>query len=170
MVLSLLFFGTEVYFLNLKSLILLVPGARQSSSWEGVLGISVYLAHLSLIWYYGFPAYRTLFHSAQRQGAYVWSQFQFNLPILFPWVLVTALTDVLDRLARCQSQGFPGAPAGRDFLYSGFFAFHVHIFALSDQGLVAVSTHSRESDKGRNQPFLPGAGSPLSGDTALAGF
>jgi hypothetical protein len=41
MILSLLFFGAEVYFLNLKSLILLVPGARQFSSWEGVLGISV---------------------------------------------------------------------------------------------------------------------------------
>ncbi len=112
MILSLLFFGTEVYFLNLKSLILLVPGARQFSSWEGVLGISVYLAHLSLIWYYGFPAYRTLFHVAQGQGAYVWSQFEFNLPILFPWILITALTDVLERFGGAQVRTFLDHPLG----------------------------------------------------------
>ena len=127
MILSLLFFGVEVYFLNLKSLILLVPGARQFSSWEGVLGISVYLAHLSLIWYYGFPAYRTVFHTAQEQGAYVWSQFQFNLPILFPWILVSALTDGLGKVGGAKVKAFLDHPLG-EISYILVFLFIMSLF------------------------------------------
>ncbi len=127
MIQSLLFFSAEVYFLNLKSLILLVPGARQFSFWEGVLGISVYLSHLSLIWYYGFPAYRALFHTAQNQGAYVRSQFQFNLPILFPWILATALTDVLGRVGGAKVKTILDHPLG-EISYILVFLFFMSIF------------------------------------------
>jgi Zn-dependent protease with chaperone function len=144
MIFSLLFFGAEVYFLNLKSLILLVPGTGQFSSWEGLLGISVYWVHLSMIWYYGFPVNRALFHTAQSQGAYVWSQFQFNLPILFPWILVTALTDVLEKVGGAKVKALLDHPLG-EISYILVFLIFLSLFLPY---LIKVWWHCRPLPEG----------------------
>jgi Zn-dependent protease with chaperone function len=127
MVLSLLAFSTEVYLFNFKSLLGFVPGTRSFSSWEGLLGISFYGLHLLLIWYFSYPSFKVFFQSPLKRGAYLRAQIQFNLPILFPWFLITLLTDLLDLLSLPSWKGFLNHPLG-EVGYILAFLFVLSIF------------------------------------------
>ena len=127
MIISLLFFSAQVYFLDLKALIHLLPWANRIGSWEGILGMSVYLSHLLLIWYFGFPTYNLFFPSSLTRPTYVRSQFQFNLPILFPWVLVTVCSDLLEKAGGAWIRGYLEHPLG-ELSYLLLFFFLLSVF------------------------------------------
>lgn len=112
MILSLVFFASEIYLLNFKSLVALIPGINRFSSLEGGLGISLYLIHVALIWVLGYPAQKSILRSSQARGPYLRSQFQFNLPILFPWFLITLLSDLIELFAGPGLRNFLNQPLG----------------------------------------------------------
>ncbi len=112
MVLSLVFFASEIYLLNFKSLVGMIPGITRFSSLEGGLGISLYLIHVALIWLLGYQAQRSISHSSQSRGPYLRSQFQFNLPILFPWFFITVLSDLIELFAGPGLRDFLNRPLG----------------------------------------------------------
>jgi Zn-dependent protease with chaperone function len=112
MILSLVFFASEIYLLNFKSLVALIPRINRFSSLEGGLGISLYLIHVALIWVLGYPAQKSILRSSQARGPYLRSQFQFNLPILFPWFLITLLSDLIELFAGSGLRNFLNQPLG----------------------------------------------------------
>jgi len=112
MILSLIFFASEIYLLNFKSLVALIPGTNRFSSLEGGLGLTLYLIHVALIWYLGYPAQESIFRSNQARGPYLRSQLQFNLPILFPWFLITLLSDLIEVFSGPGLRTFLNQPIG----------------------------------------------------------
>ena len=112
MILSLIFFASEIYLLNFKSLVALIPGTGRFSSLEGVIGITLYLLHVVLIWILGYPAQESIFRSSQARGPYLRSQLQFNLPVLFPWLLITFLSDLIELVSFPGLRSFLNQPIG----------------------------------------------------------
>jgi Zn-dependent protease with chaperone function len=112
MVLSIIFFAAEIYLLDFKSLVAWIPGSRRFSSLQGLSGISLYLGHVALIWYWGFPVQSLLSQASGSRGLYIRSQFQFNLPILFPWLSITLLSDLVDWLSGPKLRAFLDQPLG----------------------------------------------------------
>lgn len=112
MILSLVFFASEIYLLNFKSLIAWIPGISRFASLEGGLGIGLYLIHVVLIWVLGYPAQQSILHSSQPMGPYLRSQLQFNLPILFPWFFITFLSDLIELFAGPGLRAFLNQPLG----------------------------------------------------------
>lgn len=112
MILSLFFFTAEIYLLNFKSIVALIPGAGRFSALEGGVGIALYLLHVTLIWIFGYPAQEAIFGATQARGPYLRSQFQFNLPILFPWFLITFLSDILELVSGPGIRSFLNQPIG----------------------------------------------------------
>jgi Zn-dependent protease with chaperone function len=112
MILSLIFFASEIYLLNFKSLVTLIPGANRFSSLEGLSGISLYLIHIALIWYWGFPAQALIAQATGTRRLYLRSQFQFNLPILFPWFSITLLSDLIKLISGPKTRAFLNQPLG----------------------------------------------------------
>lgn len=127
MILALVFFSFEIYLLDFKSLVALIPGISRFSSLEGGLGISLYLAHVALIWVLGYPAQESIFRSTQAKGPYLRSQFQFNLPILFPWFFITLLSDLIDLSAGPGLRTFLNKPIG-EMVYVLIFLIILSIF------------------------------------------
>ncbi len=127
MILSLVFFASEIYLLNFKSLVSLIPGTGRFSSLEGVIGITLYLVHVILIWIFGYPAQESIFHSSQGRGPYLRSQLQFNLPIIFPWLLITLLSDLIGLISVPGLHSFLDQPVG-EMTYVLFFLTALSIF------------------------------------------
>ncbi|OGP51841.1 MAG: hypothetical protein A2Y79_08880 [Deltaproteobacteria bacterium RBG_13_43_22] len=122
MILSLIFFASEIYLLNFKSLVALIPGTGLFSSLEGVVGITLYLLHVVLIWIFGYPAQESIFRSSQARGTYLRSQIQFNLPILFPWLLITLLSDLIGLVSSPELRAFLNQPLGEMTYVLAFLA------------------------------------------------
>ncbi len=127
MILALIFFASEIYLLNFKSLVAVIPGAGRFASLEGALGITLYLIHVALIWILGYPAQATIFRSFQTRGSYLRSQLQFNLPILFPWFLITLLSDLIELVSSPGLRSFLNQPLG-EMIYVLIFLTVLSIF------------------------------------------
>jgi Zn-dependent protease with chaperone function len=112
MILSLVFFASEIYLLNFKTLVALIPGTGRFTSLEGAVGITLYLLHVVLIWIIGYPSQEKIFHSSQTRWPYLRSQLQFNLPVLFPWILITFLSDLIGLISAPKLHSFLNQPLG----------------------------------------------------------
>jgi Zn-dependent protease with chaperone function len=94
-VLSIFIFALSVYLLNLKYWLLKIPGFSSFSILPGTAAICIFFAFLSTIWYYGYPAYCAFFRYPHNRRSYVVSQLKLNLPIVFPWAILTLSYDVI---------------------------------------------------------------------------
>jgi Zn-dependent protease with chaperone function len=127
MILSLIFFSAEIYLLNFKSLVALIPGVNRFSSLEGGSGIILYLIHLAMIWYSSYPAQELIVQATGTRGQYLRSQFQFNLPILFPWFAITLLSDLIETVSGPGLRSFLNQPLG-EMAYVVAFLFGLSVF------------------------------------------
>jgi len=94
-ILSIVIFALSLYLLNLKYWLLKIPGFASFSILPGSVAILVFFAFLATIWYCGYPAYYALFDRPIKRWAYITSNLKLNLPILFPWAILTACYDLL---------------------------------------------------------------------------
>ena len=94
-ILSIVIFALSVYLLNLKYWLLKIPGFTTFSILPGSVAILIFFTFLATIWYYGYPAYYAFFSCPVERWPYVASNVKLNLPILFPWAILTVCYDLL---------------------------------------------------------------------------
>jgi len=94
-ILSIVIFALSVYLLNLKYWLLKIPGFTTFSILPGSVAILIFFTFLATIWYYGYPAYYAFFSCPVERWPYVASNLKLNLPILFPWAILTVCYDLL---------------------------------------------------------------------------
>jgi Zn-dependent protease with chaperone function len=95
-VLAILLFAFDIYVLNIKYWILEIPGFDRFSVFQGLLGLSLFLSYLCIIWHSAFPLYAAIFRTGINKGSYIKSNLRLNLPIIFPWVAITFAVDILE--------------------------------------------------------------------------
>lgn len=94
-ILGLVSLACLTFVLNIKYYLQHLPGLQWSETLTGVVGLTLYLLHLSVIWILGFPVYRWIHHSTLSLGKYLRGSALFQLAILIPWVLISLVSDVL---------------------------------------------------------------------------
>jgi Zn-dependent protease with chaperone function len=99
-ILSIVIFASSVYLLNLKYWLLKIPGFTTFSILPGAVAILIFFTFLATIWYYGYPAYSALFNAPIKRWTYIGSNIKLNLPILFPWAILTICYDLISLITR----------------------------------------------------------------------
>ncbi len=94
-ILAVFLFALDVYFFNLKYWLQLIPGFERWSFLQGLSALALFLFYLCTIWYFAYPAYRVLFQSALSRTSFTRSNLKLNLPVLFPWMILSFLYDLL---------------------------------------------------------------------------
>jgi len=94
-IVAIFLFALDVYLFNLKEWLSWIPGFSTFSVLQGALALTVFLFYLSTIWYFGHPVYRVIFLSDIARWSFIRSQLRFNLPILFPWLILSFAYDLL---------------------------------------------------------------------------
>ena len=94
-ILAIFLFALATYLFELRQWLHLIPGFDGFSVLEGIIAISLFLFYLSTIWYFACPVYRLLFQTTSTRRSFVYSNLRFNLPILFPWVAISLVYDLL---------------------------------------------------------------------------
>ncbi|MDZ7697944.1 MAG: M48 family metalloprotease [Deltaproteobacteria bacterium] len=88
-------FALDVYLFNLKYWLNQVPGFETVSVLQGMVAVSLFLFYLSTIWFFGSPAYKSIFEVPINRRAFIFSNLRFNVPILFPWIIISLVYDLL---------------------------------------------------------------------------
>ncbi len=119
-VLSIFLFALAVYLLNLKYWVQKIPGAAQFSFLQGFSALLLFFIYLGTVWYFAYPVYRGIFRQKITRRSFIRSNLRLNIPILFPWMLLSL---VFDLIALSPWGGIDGLLAGIEgniIFFSGF--------------------------------------------------
>ncbi len=111
--------------LDLKAHVMGLPLVASSEALSGLCAVILYFALLTLVWSATYPLEKQVFHQSLTRKQFVLGQARFVAPVVFPWLAVVVLRDLLQLL-------WPGA---RNWLDSGpgdifFLASFVAVMAV----------------------------------------
>jgi Zn-dependent protease with chaperone function len=119
-ILAILFFALAVYFFSLKYWVQRFPGAEGFSVIGGIIALSIYLFYLATLWHFAYPVYTSIFGTEISRVSYIRSNLNMNLPILFPWVALSLLYDLMALTPWARPGGFVDSIEGQTFIFGVF--------------------------------------------------
>ena len=94
-ILSLSFFFVVVYIGDLRYWLNRLPLFSTFSVLEGAAALGLFVGFLCTVWYFAYPANNVIFRRLIGRRSFVSSNLRLNLPILFPWAVLSLLFDIL---------------------------------------------------------------------------
>ncbi len=119
-ILSIFLFALAVYLFNLKYWLQMIPGVERLSALQGILALSLFFLYLSTIWYYAYQVYQVIFRPGITRRSFIRSNIKINLPILFPWIVLSLVYDFIDLSPWAGTNGFLNSVEGHIIFFAGF--------------------------------------------------
>lgn len=158
-IVSLVALAVYVYVLDIKFYLQVIPGFEQSLTLTGMIGLGLYLLHLTVIWMWSHPVHQRISHSDIQLRAFVKGHLAFNSAILIPWFLIALASDLVNLFA---PQSFLDSALGQ----AAFFGTVLTLFIFFSPWLVVrlwgckplsgVSTRGELEDFCRHYRFRVG--------------
>ena len=126
-VLAIFLFALDVHLFHIKTWLQVIPVVGSFSVLQGILAVLVFIAYQVTIWYFAFPAYDRAFHTGISRRSFIASNLKLNVPILFPWVLLSLIYDLIFLSPWTSLQAFMNRPEGEVIFFS-LFLFILMIF------------------------------------------
>ncbi|MCP5046141.1 MAG: M48 family metalloprotease [bacterium] len=89
-------FAMEVYFFDLKELLVQIPKLGQLQFFINGFGVTIFILHLVAVWYWAYKAMGDVVEIGKTPESYIFGHVKFNLAIIFPWLLFMGSQDVFD--------------------------------------------------------------------------
>jgi Zn-dependent protease with chaperone function len=119
-ILAIFLFALDVYFFHLRYWLQSIPGLQHFSSLQGILALSLFMAYLGTIWYFSHAAYVTALQGGVSRRAFILSNVKLNVPILFPWVVLSLIYDLIFLIPWTRSWPPLSEPEGQMLLFASF--------------------------------------------------
>ncbi len=94
-ILAVVLFALAVTLCDLKFWLQRIPGFHRFTVLQGSVAIGLFVLFLCTLWLWAYPAYETVFRPRLGRWPFVRSHLRLSLPVLFPWVVLTFLSDLL---------------------------------------------------------------------------
>ena len=112
-VLAIFLFSLDVFSFDMKRLIESIPVAGGIYIFQGISAIIIFIFYLSTIWYFAHPAYNIIFGTGIRKSAFITGNIRFNIPVIFPWLLLSIVSDLIDYSPWPGLKMFTNSPSGQ---------------------------------------------------------
>ncbi|MCP4745745.1 MAG: tetratricopeptide repeat protein [Desulfobacteraceae bacterium] len=97
-ILALIFFAVSIWVLHLPAYLDATGLFADFPTVSTLLFLFIFVGHLVIVWYIAYDAHRAIYQSNISRKEYVYSNLAFNIPILIPWALLSAITDIIQVL------------------------------------------------------------------------
>ncbi len=121
-IMAIVIFSIDVYILNLKQFIIASPFFPPSPTLMALVFIGLFVAYLAIIWWTAYETYGRLFQTSMSRRSYVLSNISFNLPIILPWLAISAGMDIIHLLPFQLPKDLLATPEGQVIFFSCFLA------------------------------------------------
>jgi Zn-dependent protease with chaperone function len=122
---SIFLFILDVYLFHFKYWLQFIPLANKFTLLQGIPAIALFLAYLSTVWFYAYEAYVHAFQAKLSRRPFIISNVKLNLPILFPWMILTFIYDFITYFQLSGPGGFLDRPVGQMLFFSVFLCILV---------------------------------------------
>jgi Zn-dependent protease with chaperone function len=111
-VIAIAFFVLNIYGLNLTSFFVDVAPFRFVPTLQALIFIGLFVSYLSIIWYFSYRTYQTLYASDMTRKSYIVSKISISVPVLLPWILISGSVDIINILPFHYPKRFLSTPEG----------------------------------------------------------
>ena len=119
-ILAIFLFAMDVYMFHLKYWLQFIPGSKLFSVLQGILALSFFIFYLVTIWYFSYPAYRVIFQTEIAKRPFIISNLNLNIPILFPWLVLSLVYDLISFSPWAGPESFLNKPEGQMIFFASF--------------------------------------------------
>jgi Zn-dependent protease with chaperone function len=119
-VIAILLFALDIYLFHLKFWLQQIPGFKTFSVIEGVVALAVFIFYLETLWFFAYPAYKAAFKTRIQRKTFLISNLRMNAPIVFPWVLLTGVHNLLSLTSWMSLDRFFGSEGGQLIFFATF--------------------------------------------------
>ena len=121
-----LFFGAELFLFDIKQLFKGLQGVPASDFLINCLGLLIFLLHPVICWYIAWITSGRQIRITDSAAQYVKGHIKFNLVILIPWAILSAITEIATLMGGKQVFEFGGSL----FFQVSFLITFLGVFAL----------------------------------------
>ena len=119
-IMAILIIAIDIYILNLQLYVTAIPAFSALPTLSALLFIGLFVVCLAIIWWMAYDAYTCLFQAKVSRKAYVLSNISFNLPVILPWLLISAVVDIINLLPFQPPKKLLATPEGQVIFLSCF--------------------------------------------------
>ncbi|HIC86169.1 MAG TPA: tetratricopeptide repeat protein [Desulfobacterales bacterium] len=119
-IMGVVLFFFDAFFLNLKYWVEMVPFLGKLSLFQGVVAAAIFFLYLSIIWFFSYASYREIFSAPFSRQSYIFYQIQFHFPVLFPWLALSATTDLIGAMPFSGIRSFLNSGEGQLIYFTSF--------------------------------------------------
>lgn len=124
---AIILFSIDLFSFNLKGLIEVIPFAGHIYIFQGLSALIIFIIYLSTMWYFAHPAYNKIFGTDIGRRGFITGNIRFNIPVLFPWLMLSIVTDLINYSPWQGLKIFLERPAGQ-IIFLLFFLIIIMIF------------------------------------------
>lgn len=111
-IIAVILFAVDVFVLGLKDVLATAPLLSASTALEGLTGVAFFAGYLALLWAESYDVYKQIYNTRLKRVRFVFSQVRFNLPIILPYLILSAIVDVISWSPLEGLKKWIGSPAG----------------------------------------------------------
>ncbi|MBU4185204.1 MAG: M48 family metalloprotease, partial [Proteobacteria bacterium] len=112
-VMAIVLFAIDIYGLNLTSFFENIPLFTVIPTLQALVFIGLFVFYLAIIWTYAYRPYKRLYMTDLSRRSYVLSNISFSIPVLFPWLLLSGIADIINALPFELPKRFLSTPEGQ---------------------------------------------------------
>jgi Zn-dependent protease with chaperone function len=118
----------DVYILDIKFFLQHLPGFQRFFTVSGMVGLGLYLLHLTVVWYWAYPVHQAIYRSETSRGSFLKGHLSFYSALLIPWFLIALVSDLL-QFVRMPAvfQSEPGQIVLFGFVFCLFLCFSPYL-------------------------------------------
>ncbi len=124
-ILAVFLFTLDIFVFHIKYWLQIIPGLKQFTVIQGMLALILFVIYLSTIWYFSYPAYSVAFDAEIDRSSFILSNVKLNLPIIFPWLILTLFYDLFSQIPFPGIEQFLNKPVGQILFYILFLTIMV---------------------------------------------
>ncbi len=119
-VMAIVLFAVDIYGLSLTCFFENIPLFTVIPTLQALIFIGLFVFYLAIIWACAYGPYKRLYITDLSRRSYVLSNISFSIPVLFPWLLLSGIADIINALPFELPKRFLSTPEGQ-VIYFLFF-------------------------------------------------
>ena len=126
-ILAVALFAIDIYGLSMPSLLLDIALFEKIPTLEALLFLSLFIGYMAIVWFFAHEANQQLFSLQISRRSYIWSQVTFSIPVLLPYLILSAIEDLINALPASAAKDFLASQAGQTVYFVLFLGIVVII-------------------------------------------
>ncbi len=112
-VMAIVLFAVDIYGLSLTCFFENIPLFTVIPTLQALVFIGLFVFYLAIIWACAYGPYKRLYITDLSRRSYVLSNISFSIPVLFPWLLLSGIADIINALPFELPKRFLSTPEGQ---------------------------------------------------------